>query len=126
MTIKLDHTVLYAENHDKAAHEFADVMGLPTGRITGEGYDFTAVPVNSELSIYFMDRDKVNLEQHMAFTVDGQTFDQILQRLIKKEMAFGSSPFDRVNQRTDHDFAARGLFWTNLDGCLFEIMTYHF
>lgn len=124
MSIKLDHTVLYTKNHHKAANEFADVMGLPAGRIAGEGYEFTAVPVNSELSIYFMDRDNVNLEQHMAFTVDGKTFDQILKRLKENNMSFGSSPFDRTNQRTDHDFVVRGLFWTNLDGCLFEIMTY--
>lgn len=44
----------------------------------------------------------------------------------KRQMAFGSSPFERDNQRTDDDFAERGLFWTNVDGCLFEIMTYEF
>lgn len=121
--ITLDHTVLYARDHRKAANEFADIMGLPTGRIAGPGYDFTAVPVNSELSIYFMDRDQIGLEQHMAFRVDAGTFDRILQQLQKKGMAYGSSPFDRENRKTNHDFALRGLFWTNIDGCLIEIMS---
>ncbi len=124
MSIKLDHTVLYTKSHHKAAKEFAEIMGLPMGRIAGEGYDFTAVHVNSELSIYFMDRNNVDLEQHMAFTVDGKTFEKIVKQLKENNMNFGSSPFDRTNQRTDHDFATRGIFWTNLDGCLFEIMTY--
>lgn len=121
--IKLDHTIIYALDQSLAAHEFAYVMGLPTGRIAGVGYDFTAVPVNSELSIYFMERDHISLEQHMAFTVDNRTFNQILHRLQEKNIAFGSSPYDRENQSTNHDFALRGLFWTNVDGCLFEIMS---
>ena len=116
--------MVYVRDHDKSAREFADVMGLPLGRISGEGYDFTAVHVNSELSIYFMERDNISLEQHMAFNVDGRSFDRILSRLKEKVIPFGSSPFDRENQRTDHDFAPRGLFWTSADGCLFEVMSY--
>lgn len=124
MTIKLDHTVVYAIDHNKSAHEFAHVMGLPLGRITGPGYDFTVVRVNSELSIYFMERDAISLEQHLAFNVDCHSFDQIVQRLNEEGIPFGNSPYKRENKHTDHDFAPRGLFWTNLDGCLFEIMTY--
>lgn len=124
MTIKLDHTVIYAKNHKKAAKEFANVMGLPSGIIAGVGYEFTTVRVNSELSIYFMDRDEINLEQHMAFNVDGRSFDKILKQLKKNKITFGSSPYETDNLRTDHTFSPRGLFWTNLDGCLFEIMTY--
>lgn len=126
MSIKLDHTVVYGKDHDKAAREFAGVMGLPHGRITGPGYDFTAVQVNSELSIYFMERDQVSLEQHMAFDVDGKSFDKILKQLKKNEITFGNSPFNIENKLTDHDFAPRGLFWRNVDGCLFEVMTYEF
>lgn len=124
MAITLDHTVLYAKDHDKAAHEFADIMGLPLGRIKGVGYDFTAVHVNSELAIYFMDKDSAKLEQHMAFNVDGQSFNQILSQLKKMNIDFGNSPFDVTNERTDHDFAPRGLFWRNTDLCLFEIICY--
>lgn len=122
--ITLDHTVIYSRQQSIAAHEFADVMGLTTGRIAGPGYDFTAVHVNMELAIYFMDRDHIGLEQHMAFTVDKKTFAQILERLQTMNIAYGSSPFDRENQSTNHDFALQGLFWTNIDGCLFEIMNY--
>lgn len=126
MAIKLDHTVIYAKKHAEAANEFADIMGLRVGKIAGVGYEFSTVRVNNDLSIYFMDRDNIGLEQHSAFAVDARTFGKIHKRLEKNDLAFGSSPFERENQRTDHDFAARGLFWTNVDGCLFEIMTYEF
>lgn len=124
MAIKLDHTVIYSTDHEKAASEFSDVMDLSRGEISGAGYEFSTVRVNTELSIYFMERDSINLEQHMAFNVDKRTFKKIVKRLKENKIAFGNSPFDRENERVDHDFAPQGLFWTNRDGCLFEVMTY--
>ena len=123
MSIRLNHTVVYAKNHEASAREFADVMGLPRGIIAGAGYEFTAVHINSELSIYFMNHDNITLEQHLAFDVDGHSFDLMLNQLKEKKIPFGSTPFERENHRTYHDFASRGIFWTNMDGCLFEIMT---
>lgn len=124
MAITLDHTVVFAKVHHKSAHEFADVMDLSVGKIAGVGYHFSAVRVNSGLSIYFMNKDNIGLEQHLAFHVDGKSFDYILKQLKKMKIAFGGSPFDTTNGKTNHDFAPRGLFWHNRDNCLFEVMTY--
>ncbi|HLR60391.1 MAG TPA: VOC family protein [Pseudogracilibacillus sp.] len=123
MTIKLDHVVIYAHDHNKSAKQFANVMNLSLGRMTGSDYDFTIVRINHELALYFMDRENINLQQHFAFTVNGKDFDNILKQLKKKNIAFGNSPYHTTNESTDHDFAPRGLFWTNLDECLFEVMT---
>lgn len=62
-------------------------------------------------------------QQHLGFSVDGQSFDQILDRLRERNVTFGNNPFEPDNQRTDHPFASHGLFWTTLDGCLVEVMT---
>src|SRR5699024_4164410 len=105
MSIRLNHTVVYAKNHAASVREF------------------TAVHINSELSIYFMNHDNITLEQHLAFDVDGHFFDLMLNQLKEKKIPFGSTPFERENHRTDHDFASCGIFWTNMDGCLFYIMT---
>lgn len=123
MTIKLDHAVIYAEDHNKAAKQFAQVMDLSLGRMTGVDYDFTIVRVNHELALYFMTKENINLEQHFAFTLAGHDFDKIIKQLKKYKIPFGNGPYDTKNESTDHDFAPRGLFWTNLDGCLFEVMT---
>src|SRR5699024_9655187 len=120
MSIKLDHTVIYSTDHEKAASEFSEVMDLSRGKISGAGYEFSTVRVNAELSIYFMDIDRINLVQLMAFNVDIRTFKKIVKRLKENKIAFGNSPFDRENERVDHDFAPQGLFCTNRDGCLFE------
>lgn len=126
MAIKLDHAVIYAKDHNKTAQEFSEVMDLPLGKMSGADYDFSIVRVNHELALYFMTREEINLEQHFAFNVDENNFQKILKQLKKKHIAFGSSPYNRENGKTDHDFASQGLFWTNLDGCLFEVMIGYF
>src|SRR5699024_8675365 len=98
MSIKLDRRVIYSTNHEKAASEFSEVMDLSREKISGAVYEFSTVRVNAELSIYFMDRDSINLEQHMAFNVDKRTFKKIVKRLKENKIAFGNSPFDRENE----------------------------
>jgi len=123
LTITLNHTVVFAKNNDKAAHEFAENMGLKLNGYEGIDNKFAEVQVNDDLSVFFMTIEDDTPQQHLAFSVDGHTFDQIHEQLRKRNVAFGNSPFETENRRTDHPFASRGLFWTNLDGCLFEVMT---
>lgn len=73
-----------------------------------------------------MDREEGSLEQHIAFSVVGRTFNQIHKRLKDKKIAFGSNPDERENEQINHTFAPRGLYWENVDGCLFEVMTYEY
>lgn len=123
MTITLNHTVVFAKDNDKAAHEFAENMGLKLEGYEGIDNKFATVRINAELSVFFMTIESDIPQQHLAFSVDEHTFDQILDRLRKRNVTFGNSPHESNNQRTDHPFASRGLFWANLDGCLVEVMT---
>ncbi|WP_380163148.1 VOC family protein [Kroppenstedtia sanguinis] len=123
MTITLNHTVVFAKDNEKAAREFGENMGLNLAGYEGIDNKFAAVRVNEDLSVFFMTIKEDTPQQHLAFSVDGSTFDQILDRLRERNVTFGNSPRKPDNQRTDHPFAARGLFWTNLDGCLVEVMT---
>lgn len=123
MTITLNHTVVFAKDNDKAAHEFAENMGLKLEGYEGIDNKFATVRVNAELSVFFMTIENNTPQQHLAFSVDGHTFDKIFDRLCERNVSFGSSPHEPNNQCTDHPFATRGLFWTNLDGCLVEVMT---
>lgn len=123
MTITLNHTVVFAKDNDKAAHEFSENMGLNLEGYEGIDNKFAVVRVNDDLSVFFMTIESDSSQQHLAFTVDGQSFDQILNQLHERNVTFGNSPHEPDNQRTDHPFASRGLFWTNLDSCLVEVVT---
>ena len=122
MSIKLDHTVIASSDKEIAAQRFAEIMGLTVGDREGADGKFVSVRVNDELRLFFVSTDHVTC-QHLAFVVDNTTFDQILEQLQQMQISFGNSPRDTSNGRTDHPFAARGLFWTDTDGHLFELMT---
>ncbi|MBX0320854.1 MULTISPECIES: metallothiol transferase FosB [Shouchella] len=123
MTITLNHTVVFAKDNDKAAHEFAENMDLKLEGYEGIDNKFAVVRVNAELSIFFMTIEGDFPQQHLAFNVEKHTFDKILDQLRERNVSFGSSPHEPNNQRTNHPFASRGLFWTNLDDCLVEVIT---
>jgi catechol 2,3-dioxygenase-like lactoylglutathione lyase family enzyme len=122
MTIALDHTVVAAADNERAAHRFADTMGLAFEGFDGFDGKFATVRVNDTLRLFFVTVEHV-VTQHLAFTVDGATFDGILERLRRTGQAFGNSPRDPANGRTDHPLAARGVLWLDPDGHLYEVMT---
>jgi len=122
MTITLNHTVLAAADNERAARRFAATMGLEFDGFAGVDGKFAAVRVNDQLRLFFVAVDPV-VPQHLAFDVDGPTFDRIRDALTAAGQPYGSSPRDTRNGRTDHPLAARGLLWVDPDGHLFEVMT---
>ena len=122
MTIVLDHTVIGASDNELAARRFAATMGLAFEGFDGVDGKFATVRVNDGLRLFFMKVEPVPA-QHLAFAVDGPAFDAIVDRLRHAGQAFGNSPRDLTNGRTDHPLAARGLLWLDPDGHLYEVMT---
>jgi catechol 2,3-dioxygenase-like lactoylglutathione lyase family enzyme len=121
--ITLEHTVINSSEAEAAARRFTEVMGLEVGGREGVDGKFIWVRVNDTLRLFFVTTEKMT-SQHLAFVVDDASFDQIVNRLLQKGVRFGNSPRDTENGRTDHPFAPRGLFWTDPDGHLYEIMTH--
>jgi catechol 2,3-dioxygenase-like lactoylglutathione lyase family enzyme len=122
MTITLNHTLIGAADHTAAARLFATIMGARFAGHAGPGGKFAQVQVNDTLTLDFATADPVH-PQHLAFDVDGATFNQIRSRLRNAGVPFGNSPHDFANGRVDHPLAARGLYWPHPDGHLFEVMT---
>jgi catechol 2,3-dioxygenase-like lactoylglutathione lyase family enzyme len=122
MTVTLDHTVLGAADSERAARAFADLMGLAFEGFDGVDGRFAVVRVNEGLRLFFATAEPV-APQHVAFRVDGQAFERVLTGLRRAGLAYGSSPRDPANGRTEHPLAARGVFWVDPDGHLFEVMS---
>lgn len=122
MTVTLNHVLVGAADNDRAAQEFAEIMGLEFTGHDGPGGKFAQVRVNDTLNVDFATVPDV-APQHLAFDVDGTSFDQIITRLRERTIAFGDDPRDTTNGQITHPLAARGLFWTSSDGHLYEVMT---
>ncbi|TSB47794.1 VOC family protein [Alkalicoccobacillus porphyridii] len=122
MAISLNHVVCFTKDNEASAKQFADVMGLTIDGYEGFDNKFVKVGVNEESAIFFQKVEENYPLQHLAFEVDGDTFNLVMDRMLEQKLSFGNSPTNTTNQQTDHPFAERGLFWFQ-DGCLFELMT---
>jgi len=120
--IVLDHTVVAAADSERAARRFAETMGLAFEGFDGVDGKFATVRVNDTLRLFFATAERA-ATQHLAFAVDGPTFDGIVERLRAAGQPFGPTPRDVTSGRTDHPLAARGVLWVDPDGHLLEVMT---
>ncbi|MFF8310931.1 VOC family protein [Streptomyces lydicus] len=122
MTVTLNHTIVPAADHRAAAHFFASVMGLPELPPAGRLGHFAPVRVNESLTLDFMTVPEAQ-GHHLAFDVDPQTFDDILARIESAGVPYGNGPATPDNGRIDHPLCARGLFFRDASGNLYEVMS---
>ncbi|MDN0195397.1 VOC family protein [Streptomyces sp. S.PNR 29] len=122
MTVTLNHTIVPAVDHTAAARFFATVMGLQQLPPDGHGGHFAPVRVNEQLTLDFMAVDAPE-GHHLAFDVDPETFDAILGRLHTLGVPYGNDPSAPGNGRVDHPLCARGLYFTDAAGNLYEVMS---
>lgn len=122
MTITLNHTIVPTTDNEGDADFLAALLGVerlpPSGR---EGH-FAPVRVNPGLTLDFMTVPAPS-PVHLAFEVDADEFDAILARVRGWEVPYGSSPADPTNGRTDHPLVARGFFFRDSAGNLYEVMS---
>ncbi|KUM74665.1 VOC family protein [Streptomyces sp. ISL-22] len=122
MTVTLNHTIVPAVDHTAAARFFATVMGLEQLPPAGGGGHFAPVRVNEQLTLDFMAVESAE-GHHLAFDVDPDTFDAILGRLRTLGVPYGNDPSTPDNGRLDHPLCARGLYFTDEAGNLYEVMS---
>ena len=117
--IVLNHTIV--PSHDKAgsAAFFARIMGLEAPSTVDP---FVQVRVNEDLALDYDDRDGFD-SHHLAFVVSDQEFDAILARLQAERVSYGSGPFSAADERINTRRGGRGLYFSDPDGHLMEIMT---
>ncbi len=122
MPIRLDHVVVLVRDNRSAADHFAQIVGVKRDAPAGADGDFQTVRIDAGLRLFFMTADQT-ANQHLAFVVSDSKFEEILGRLNHLGVPFGNAPDQTENRQTDHPFAPRGIFWTDANGILYEIMT---
>lgn len=117
MRISLQHSVIPAADHERAARFFATVMGLDC---PGPGSMLARVRVSDSLTLDFA---TVPAPQgnYLTFGVDPETFDGILARIRAMGVPYGSDSQDPDNGRVDHPLRARGLYFADVTGKLYAV-----
>lgn len=119
MTIVLNHTIVPAHDKDASARFFAEVFGLP---YEGGAGHFAPVHINDSLTFDFDDAASVETH-HYAFHVSDQEFDAILDRVIMRDIPYGSDPWHTDNGQLNDWNGGRGFYFRDPNGHLLELLT---
>jgi catechol 2,3-dioxygenase-like lactoylglutathione lyase family enzyme len=119
MTIKLNHTIVYARDKKASANFFAELFGLKAVRFG----PFLGVEVGNEVTLDFYDAEGEVAPQHYAFLVGEQEFDAIFGRIQARGLAYWADPGQsRQGEINRHD-GGRGVYFEDPSGHLLEIIT---
>jgi catechol 2,3-dioxygenase-like lactoylglutathione lyase family enzyme len=119
MPITLNHTIVPSHDKEQSAQFFARMFGL---KYAGPVGHFAQVRVNEELALDWDNREAFE-GHHYAFVVSDQEFDQIFARLKGENVEYGSGPNSSTDRDINHRRGGRGLYFSDPDGHLLEIMT---
>lgn len=119
MTITLNHAIVPARDKVAAARFFAGIFGLKRGRT----HHFSPVRINKSLTLLFSDEDARFESHHYAFHVSNREFDDILRRIKKANIAFGSAPWSLEDGKLNDWNCGRGVYFRDPNGHVLELMT---
>jgi catechol 2,3-dioxygenase-like lactoylglutathione lyase family enzyme len=123
MTLRLEHLLIPARDQDRSASFLANLLGL---KVTGESSGSPAAHF-SVVRVQDITIDFATIEQfdphHLAFAVDDQTFDAILDRIHAAGLQYSADPtHQRPGELNDND-GGRGLYVHDPDGHNLEFLT---
>ena len=90
MTVKLNHTIVFARDKQASAAFFSEVLGLPAPVVMGP---FLGVQTDNDITLDFMDSEGEVASQHYAFLISEAEFDQIFGRIQKRKLDYWADPY---------------------------------
>lgn len=120
MAPRLNHTIVSARDRDASALFLTEILGLPPPLRLGP---FAVVEVGEHLSLDYAESSGDIAPQHYAFLVSEAEFDEIFERIGKRNLDYWADPFRRRHREINHWDDGRGLYFDDPNGHLLEIIT---
>ncbi len=123
MTLRLEHLLIPARDQERSARFLADLLGLQvTGESSGSPAAHFAVVRVKDITIDFATIEQVN-PHHLAFAVDDETFDAILDRITAAGLEYSADPTHQRSGELNDNNGGRGLYVYDPDGHNLEFLT---
>ncbi len=119
MAITLNHTIINARDNVLSAQFYERIFGFTFIQEWGH---FAVLKVNDTLTFDFLSKERFS-KQHYAFKVSEKEFDEIYERVKEDNIVYGSDPYDRENMKINHHNGGRGVYFSDPDGHILEIIT---
>lgn len=120
MTVKLNHTIVYARDKHASATFVTEILGLSEPVPYGP---FMGVQVGNEVTLDFMDAEGEIASQHYAFLIGEAEFDEIFGRIHARRLPYWADPGQRQRGEINTRDGGRGVYFEDPNGHLLEILT---
>jgi catechol 2,3-dioxygenase-like lactoylglutathione lyase family enzyme len=120
MSVRFNHTIVWCRDKQRSATFLADVLGLPAPKPFGP---FQAVHLDDGASLDFDQIEGDIAAHHYAFLIDEGDFDPIFGRIRERGIPYWADPGKRRAGEIYHHNGGRGVYFTDPDGHLLEILT---
>ena len=120
MTAQLNHTIVWCRDQQVAATFLSDVLGLPDPTQFGP---FEVVEAGNGVSLDFHETYADITSQHYAFLVGEDDFDRSFALIQQRVVDHWADPACTQPNEINHNDGGRGVYFTDPDGHLLEIIT---
>ena len=120
MTVALNHTIVSSRDKQRSATFLAEILGRPDPISFGP---FLVVELDNGASLDFLDADGEIAQQHYAFLIGEDDFDDIFGRIRDRGLEHWADPFQRRSGEINRNDGGRSVYFEDPDGHLLEVIT---
>ena len=120
MPVQLNHTIVHCSDQNASARFLTELLGLPDAVRFGP---FLVVEVANGVSLDYATASGPITEQHYAFLVTEDEFDEIYGRIRERGLDHWADPFHSSPGQINTNDGGRGVYWSDPDGHNLEIIT---
>jgi catechol 2,3-dioxygenase-like lactoylglutathione lyase family enzyme len=120
MSVQLNHTIVACRDQQRSAAFLTEILGLPPATRFGH---FLVVQADNGVSLDFSETSEAIKTQHYAFLVGEEEFDASFGRIKEQGVAYWADPGQTRREEINTRDGGRGLYFTDPDGHLLEILT---
>jgi catechol 2,3-dioxygenase-like lactoylglutathione lyase family enzyme len=120
MSVRLNHTIIWCRDKQRSAAFLTEVLGLAEAKPFGP---FLVTNVDNDVSLDFHEIDGEISGQHYACLVGEQDFDEIFDRIQRRNIPYWADPAQTQIGKINHHDGGRGTYFQDPDGHLLEIIT---
>ncbi len=120
MSVRLNHTIVWCRDQNVSASFLTEILGLAPAVRFGP---FLVVEVANGVSLDYHEVDSDITEQHYAFLIDEDDFDEIFGRITARGLDYWADPMQSRPGTVNRNDGGRGVYFADPDGHLLEVIT---
>jgi len=120
MAVELNHTIVWCRDQQVSATFLSAMLALPEPIRFGP---FLEVEVANHVILAYHETDGDIASQHYAFLISEEEFDEVFGRIEERGLDHWADPGQRRPGTINHDDGGRGVYFSDPDDHLLEVIT---